>query len=69
MGMVQVPVHQVTNVIAVRHGRMSAVRPVNVLRVVTIAVVRDTPVRVYVRDFDGMFVVVVFMGAVQVPVV
>ena len=69
MGMVKVPSHEVIDVIAVRHSRMSAVRSVNVYCVVAIAVVSDAPVRICARDLDDMLVVVVFMGAMKVPVV
>ena len=69
VGMMQVPFHQVIDVIAVGHGRMTTVRAVNVIFVVALAVVSDASVGVGVRDRDDMFVVVVFMGAVQVPVV
>ncbi len=69
VGMMQVPFHQVIDVITVRYGRMSTVRAVNVVFVMTLAVVDDAPVRVDVRNRYDMLVVVIFMGAVQVPVV
>ncbi len=67
--MMQVPVYQVIDVIIVRNSRMAAVGAMNVVLVVALAVVGDAPVRVGVRDRYYMLLVVVFMGAVQVPVV
>ena len=66
--MMQVPVDQVVDVITVRHRRMPAVRAVNVVRFVALAVVGDATVGVNARDLDDVLVVVVFMGAVKVPV-
>ncbi len=67
--MMQVPIHQVIDVIAVRHCRMSAVRAVDVIRVMALAVVRDASVRVGIRDLYDVLVVMILMGAVEVPVV
>ena len=69
VGMVQVPVHQVINMITMRYGRMPAIRSVNVVFVVTLAYVVNAPGGVFVRDRYDMLVIVVLMGAVQVPVV
>ena len=69
MRMVQVPIHQVIDVIAVRHRGVSAIRAVNVFFVVALAIVSNTPVRILLRYLDDVLVVVVFMGAVKVPVV
>ena len=69
VGMMQVPFHQVIDVIPVRYGRMPAVRAMNVVVVVALAVVHDASVGVGVRDRYDMLVVMAFMGAVQVPVV
>ena len=65
----QVSVHQVIDVITVRYRRMPTVRAVDVICVVALAVVSHAAVGVGARDLDGVFVVVVFMGAVKVPVV
>ncbi len=69
VGMMQVPVHQVIDMIAVRYDRMPTVRAMNVVLVVAFAVVGNAPVGVGVRDRNDMLVVVAFMSAVQVPVV
>ncbi len=66
---VEVTVHEVVDVIAVRNGRMPTARTVDMVRIVALAVVLGATVRVCVRDFDDVLVVVVFMGAMQVPVV
>ena len=68
VGMVQMPVHQVINMITVRNSRMPAVRAMNVVMVVTLAIMAHATVRVGVRDRNGMLVVVVLMGAVKMPV-
>ena len=65
---VEVTVHEVVNVIAVRNGRMPTARTVDVVRIVALAVVPGATVGVFARDVDDVLVVVVFMGAVQVPV-
>ena len=67
--MMQVPIHQVIDVITVRYSRMLTVRAVNVVFVMALAVVCDASVGVGVRDRYDVLVVVAFMGAVQVPVV
>jgi len=46
VGMVQVPVHQVVDVITVRYRRMPTVRTVNMIFIVAFAVMGDAPVRV-----------------------
>ena len=67
--MVQMPIHQVVDVIAVRHRRVPAARSVHVARVVAGAVVRHASVGVGLRDLDAMLVVVIVVRAMQVPVV
>ena len=67
--MVQMPVHKVIDVITVWYRRMSTVRSVYVTGVVAFAVVRDATVGIDVGHGDAVFIVVIFMGAVQVPVV
>ncbi len=69
MGVMQVPVYQVIDVITVGYGRMPTVRPMNVIFVVALADVVNAPGGVGVRDRYNMLVVVAFMGAVQMPVV
>lgn len=66
---VQVSVHQVIDVVAVRDRRMSAARPVDVFLVVTRTHVSDATVGVSTADLDRMFVVVILVGAVEVTVV
>lgn len=69
MGMVQVAVYQVINMIAVGNRRMSAVGAMNVVRIVPGAVVFDTPVGIDAGDLNDMLVIVVFVGAVKMPIV
>lgn len=66
---VQVAIHQVVHVVPVRHRRMPAVRAMNVRVVVRGAVVGDAAAGIRVRDGEPMLVVVVLVGAVQMPVV
>ena len=69
VGMMQVPVYQVIDVIAVRHGRMATVRAMNVILVVALAFVTNAPGGIGVGNRYDMLVVVAFMSAVQMPVV
>lgn len=69
VGVMQVTVHQVVDMITVRHRRMPAVRAVYMIRVVAFALVCDTSVGVGLRDRDDVLVVVVFVGAMKMPVV
>ena len=69
VGMMQVPIHQVIDVIAVGHGRVPAARAVHVIRVMPLAVVRCALGGIGIRDLDDVLVVVVVVGAVEVPVV
>lgn len=69
MRMMQVPVHQVADVVAVGNRRVSAVRAVNVVCIMAPAVVGGAAVGVGFRDRDGVLVVVAVMRAVEVPVV
>ena len=68
MRMMQVPIHQVVDVIAVRYRGMAAARAMRVVGVVTFAVVGNAAVGVCARDLDDVLVVVVLMGAMQMPV-
>lgn len=65
----QVAVDEVVDVIAVGNGGVSAVRPVHVIRVVPVALVRSAVGRVGVVDRDRVLVVVTVVGAVEVSVV
>lgn len=69
MGMVQVPVDQVIDVITVGYGWMPAARAMNVILVVSLTFVVNAPRGIGIRDRNYMLVVVILMGAVQVPVV
>jgi hypothetical protein len=69
VGVVQVPVHEVVDVIAVRHRRMPTVGTVNVIACMACALVGVTGGRVCVRDSNHVFVIVIFVGAVQVAIV
>ena len=65
VGMMQVPIHQVVDMVAVRYCGVSAVGAVSVTRVVTGAMVLSTIARVRLSDLDRMLVVVVVVGAVK----
>ena len=67
--MVQVPVDQVIDVIAVWYGRMPAARAMYVIFVVALADVMNAPGGIGIRDRYDVLVVVTFMGAMQVPFV
>ena len=66
--MMQMTVDQVVDVITVRYRGVSAVRAVHVPGIVPLAVVRRAARGVDIGDLDNMFVVVIVMGAVQMPV-
>ena len=68
VGMVQVSVNQVVDVVAMRYSLVTAVRAVNMAGLMTAAVVACTPTRVGIGDLDDVLVVVVLVGAVQMPV-
>ena len=67
--MMQVAVYQVVNVIAVWNRRVTTVRTVNVVRVMSLTIMIDTPIGILCGDFDGMFIVVPVMRAVEMTVV
>ena len=69
VGMVQVTVDEVVDMVAVGNRRMSTVRAVDVACVVPLALVGCAPVGIVARDLDDVFVVVIFMSAVEMPVV
>ena len=69
VGVVQVTVHQVADVVPMGNSRVPAVGSVNMVGVVASTVVLPASIRVLVRDFNYMLVVVVFMGTVEVSVV
>ena len=66
---VQVAIDEVVDVIAVRYCLVAATRAVHVIRLVTAAVVRPTPLRIRIAYRDSMLVVVILVGAMQVAVV
>lgn len=63
------PVNKVIDMITVGDCRMAATRSVNVIRVVTLALVRCATVRIGLGDVDDVLVIVIFVGAVKVAVV
>ena len=69
VGMMQMPVDEVADVIAVWDRGVTAVGSVHVVGVMAIAFVGATAIGIRVGDFDGMLVVVIFVRAVQVSVV
>ena len=67
---VQVAVHQVVVMISVGDELMTAIRPMDVIRVVTSATMRRcTGVRVLARDRDRVLIDVTVVGVVQMPIV
>ena len=67
--MVQVPLDQIVNVIAVRDGFVTAPRPVLVVLGVASAVVLwRALIGVRPRDRNGMLIVMVFMGMMEMPI-
>lgn len=66
---VQVAIYQVVDVIAVGHLGVSAVGTVHVVRSVTFAAVGRASVGIRIGDGYAVLVVVILVGAVQVPVV
>lgn len=69
VGMMQVPIHQVIDVITVRYCWMPTVRAMGMVSVVALAVVSDATLRVGARDLDDVLVVMAFVSAVKVSVV
>jgi hypothetical protein len=65
----QVAVDEIVDVVAVRHRLVTATRPVDVTGFVAGALVRHAAVRVLCIDLDGVLVVVVAVGAVEMAVV
>jgi hypothetical protein len=66
---VQVPIHEVIDVVAMRDRRVSTAGAVHVVRIVTGALVLCATVRVFRCHFDRVFIVVTLVGAVQMPIV
>jgi hypothetical protein len=64
VGVVQVPVNQVVDVIAVRHHHVSTIRAMDVVRLVSSTVVRHASIWVLVRDSNYVLVIVIRVGAV-----
>jgi len=70
MGMVQMAVHQIIGVIAVRHGLVAASRPMPVIAIVTrTAMLGRAAVRVLCAHGDHMLVDMIAVRVVQVSVV
>jgi hypothetical protein len=69
VGMVQVPAHQIVDMIAVRNGLMAATWPMDVSGFMGCAIVlRSAGVRIPGADLQRMFIDVIPMHAVQMPV-
>ena len=62
---VQVTVYQVVDMIAVGHRLVTAARAMDVIRVVSGAVMRNASLGILFRDRDDVLVVVTLMGAVK----
>jgi hypothetical protein len=70
VGMVEMPVHQVVDMVAVRHRVMAAAWSVPVLTVMAAAfMIGRAPVGVAPSDLDRVFVDMTLMGMMEVPVV
>lgn len=70
MGMVQMAVHQIIGVIAVRHGLVAASRPMPVIAIVTrTAMLGRAAVRVVCAHGDHVLVDMIVVRVVQVSVV
>lgn len=68
--MMQVPFHQKIGVVAVQHGLVAAIRPVNVILFVAAAlVIRRAAVFVHFARFELMFVGMIAMTMMQMAVV
>lgn len=66
----QVPINQVINMVAVGHWLMSAPRAMNVFRVMSgTTVVRGADIRVGVRQLKGVLIHVIPMRMVQMAIV
>ena len=69
VGVVQVTIHQIVDMVAVGDGFVTTVWPMDMLRVVTATTVgRRACGRVGTRDGDRMLIDVIIVGMVQVPV-
>lgn len=69
VGMVQMPIHKVVDVITVGHRWMPAVGAMNVVSVVTPTAVGDAPIGVDVGHLDDVLIVVIAVGAMEVAIV
>ena len=67
--MMQMPIDQIVNVIAMGNGRMPAARTMHMPLIVTLALVGGTGVGIYFRHLNTVFIVMVIMGAVQMSIV
>lgn len=69
VGVVQVAVHQIVHVVAVRHGRVATIGAMLMRGIVPGAIVRGAIGRIGRADFQGALVVVPVMRTVEVSVV
>lgn len=70
MGIVEMPVYQVANMISVGHRFMATARSVDVVVAMCIALVAPgTSTGILLAHFQLMLVVMAFMGMMEVPVV
>ena len=59
--MMQMPIDQIGNVIAMGNGRMPAARTMHMPLIVTLALVGGTGVGIYFRHLNTVFIVMVIM--------
>lgn len=69
MGVVQVPVYQIVKMVAMGHHRVTAVRPVHMIRIMTAALMaRSASCRVLFTHLQPMLVHMIAMHVVQVTI-
>lgn len=67
--MMQMPIHQVVNVIAMRYGRVTTVWSMHMIIVMTFALVRRAGVRIDFRNRNYVLVVMILVSTVQMAIV
>lgn len=69
VGMMQVTIDQVVQMVAMRHSGVPAIRSMHVVCIVTRTVMRYTALWIGSRYFDYVLIVMVFVGTVQMAIV
>ncbi len=69
MGVMEMAVDKIVDMVSVRHGFVPAARPVYMIRLVArTAMFGRASIRIFLRDFDDVFVNVIAMHVMQVAV-